>query len=152
TMAPIDTLVQRRELRPGHLDASFWASLFVGLLGLACLALAAGHVAAFLQGGELLAEILPARAVTLPLGALAVVPIGLLMREARFKAIAGIESLASVAASLAGLALAFGGAGVWSLVVMELVRASTTAVAGFAVTRWRPGLRMVRRDFTDLLG
>src|SRR5690606_5177855 len=78
TMAPIDTLVQRREIRPGHLNASFWASLGVGLLGLACLTLTAGQVAAFLQGGDLLAEILPARALTLPLGALAVVPIGLL--------------------------------------------------------------------------
>ena len=142
TMAPIDTLVQRRELRPGHLNATFWASLVVGFLGLGCLTLAAGEVAGFLQGGALLEEILPARALTLPLGALAVVPIGLLMREARFKAIAGIESLASVAASLVGLAFAFGGAGVWSLVFMEIVRAFATAAVGFLVARWRPGVRL----------
>lgn len=152
TMAPIDTLVQRRELRPGHLNATFWASLVVGFLGLGCLTLAAGEVAGFLQGGALLEEILPARALTLPLGALAVVPIGLLMREARFKAIAGIESLASVAASLVGLAFAFGGAGVWSLVFMEIVRAFATAAVGFLVARWRPGVRMGVTDFTDLLG
>src|SRR5690606_4322698 len=144
--------VRRRELRPGHLNAAFWASLVVGFLGLGCLTLAAGEVAGFLQGGALLEEILPARALTLPLGALAVVPIGLLMREARFKAIAGIESLASVAASLVGLAFAFGGAGVWSLVFMELVRAFATAAVGVLVARWRPGVRMGVTDFTDLLG
>jgi O-antigen/teichoic acid export membrane protein len=35
---------------------------------------------------------------------------------------------------------------------MELVRAFATAAVGFVVTRWRPGIRMRVRDFTDLLG
>ncbi|MFA7504731.1 MAG: lipopolysaccharide biosynthesis protein [Burkholderiaceae bacterium] len=151
-MAPIDTLVQRRELKPGHLNATFWASLVAGVLGLACLTFTAESVAELLEGGTMLAEILPARAATLPLGALAVVPIALLMRVARFKAIAAVESSASVAASIVGLAFAFGGAGVWSLVAMELTRSVATAASAFVLARWTPGIRMRQSDFTDLLG
>lgn len=152
TMAPIDTVVQRREIAPGHLHATLWASLGVGLAGWWALALAAEPIAALLGGGPMLAGILPARAATLPLGALAVVPIALLMRHARFKALAAVESSASIVASVVGLALAWSGAGVWSLVAMELARSATTLVAAFAVARWRPGLAMQRHHFTDLLG
>jgi len=152
TMAPIDTVVQRREIAPGHLNATFWASLAVGLAGWWALAMGAAPLAALLQGGPLLAEILPARAATLPLGALAVVPIALLMRHARFKALAAVESFASIASSAVGLALAWSGAGVWSLVAMELARAAAMLVAASAVARWRPGTAMRRHHFSDLLG
>src|SRR5690606_9293381 len=103
TMAPIDTLVQRRELRPGHLNVTLWLSAAVGLVGWAGLTLGATQVAMFFEGGPVLAEILPARAATLPRGALAVVPIALLMRTARFKELAAVESSASVVASGVGL-------------------------------------------------
>jgi len=152
TMAPIDTLVQRRDIAPGHLNATLWASLAVGLLGWGGLALAAQPLAELLGGGPMLAEILPARAATLPLGALAVVPVALLMRHARFKALAAVESIASIVSSVAGLALAWWGAGVWSLVAMELARAGTTLVAASAVARWRPGMAMRGHHLTDLLG
>src|SRR5690606_37164068 len=106
TMAPIDTVVQRREIAPGHLIATLWASLAVGLVGWCGLALATEPLAALLGGGPMLVEILPARAATLPLGALAVVPIALLMRHARFKELAAVESVASIVSSAVGLALA----------------------------------------------
>lgn len=152
TMAPIDTLVQRREIRPGHLNATLWGSSAVGLIGWIGLSLAAGKVAAILQGGPMLAEILPVRAATLPIGALAVVPIALLMRDSRFKAIAAVESTASIAASAVGLGLAWSGAGVWSLVAMELARSLCTAILAGTIVRWRPGFAMRRSDFGDLLG
>lgn len=152
TMAPIDTLVQRRTLAAGHLDTTLWTSLAIGLAGWAGLTLAAAPLAAMLEGGPMLAEILPARAATLPIGALAVVPVALLMRAARFKGLAAVEASASVVSSAVGLGLAWGGAGVWSLVAMEIARAITTAVGAFALARWRPGLDIGYRYFADLLG
>ncbi|MFA7504728.1 MAG: oligosaccharide flippase family protein [Burkholderiaceae bacterium] len=152
TMAPIDTLVQRRDVAPGHLNATLWASLAVGMFGWCGLALAAEPLAALLRGGPMLAEILPVRAATLPLGALAVVPVALLMRHIRFKALAAVESIASIISSAVGIMLAWSGAGVWSLVAMELARAATTLAAASAVARWHPGLAMSRHHFTDLLG
>lgn len=152
TMAPIDTLVQRRELRPGHLNVTLWFSAAVGLVGWAGLTLGATQVAMFFEGGPVLAEILPARAATLPLGALAVVPIALLMRTARFKELAAVESSASVVASAVGLAMAWSGHGVWSLVGMEIARALVTIVFAGGIVGWRPGVTMRAADFTDLLG
>lgn len=151
TMAPIDTLVQRREVRPGHLNVSFWASAALGVVGWFALDAAAASIARWLDGGPMLESILPVRAASLPLSALAVVPVALLMRASRFKAIAAVESGASVAASAVGLSMAFAGAGVWSLVGMELVRALATAAAAWHLSRWRPGTTMRRADLGDLL-
>src|SRR5690606_83842 len=47
---------------------------------------------------------------------------------------------------------ALAGAGIWSLVAMELVRQFVSAALIFRFARWRPGLRSHRADATDLLG
>ena len=105
----------------------------------------------WLHGGEVLAAILPLRAAVLPLQALVVGPTAQLLRESRFKALAGAETIGSVVSSLVGVALALAGAGIWSLVAMELVRATVGGATIVLLTRWRPGVRVCWSDFTDLL-
>lgn len=151
-MAPIETVVQRRRIASGHLDAVFWASFALGTAGWGLLVISSELQATLLGGGSMLAAILPARAATLPLAGLAVVPLGLLLRRTQFRALAALESLASIAASVTGVGLAWAGAGVWSLVAMELVRAAITLVAGYSVTRWRPGFAMRGHHFRELAG
>ena len=150
--APVDTLVQRSELRAGHCNASLLASLAMALAAWLLIAVAADPLAAWLGGGAALAAILPARAASLPLGALASVPSALLMREQRFKALAGAEAVASVCASVAGIAAAAAGAGLWSLVALELVRQAVLTLLVLRLAAWRPGLRTCRADLADLAG
>lgn len=152
TSAPIDTLVQRREVSQGHLNASFRASMGAALLGWGGLAICAGLLESWLNGGEQFVELLAVRAASLPLSALGVVPAALLMRQSRFKAIAACESVAGVAASITGLSLAIAGAGVWSLVAMELMRGAVYVGMLIRLSRWRPRWAARRSDFTDLLG
>jgi O-antigen/teichoic acid export membrane protein len=80
-----------------------------------------------------------------------VAPTAILLRESRFKAVAGAETLASIASNLAGVALALAGTGIWSLVGMELVRVAVLCIALYAITRWRPGLAMRPSHLRDLL-
>jgi O-antigen/teichoic acid export membrane protein len=152
TSAPTDTLVQRREVTPGHLNASFSATVPLALLAVAALAVGAGTVGRWLNGGPDFMMLLPLRAATLPLSAAAAVPTALLMRQSRFKALAGAESAAGVLASITGLSLALAGAGIWSLLAMEWVRSLTLTSVVFYLTRWRPGRPTRRSDYTDLLG
>ena len=149
--APTDTLIQRRTVDRGHLDATFWATLLMGLLIATGIWASADLADRWLEGGALLAAILPARAAALPLQALAVTPTAMLLRESRFKAVAGAETLASIVSNLAGVAMALAGAGIWSLVGMELVRVAVLAVALFAITRWRPGFALRSSHLRDLL-
>ncbi|RPH65680.1 MAG: hypothetical protein EHM83_05820 [Burkholderiales bacterium] len=149
--APSDTLVQRRELRDGHCNATFAGALATAFAAWALIAAGADTVAGWLGGGAVLAAILPLRAATLPLSAAAAVPTALLMREQRFKAIAGAGAAAGVLSSLVGIGAALAGAGIWSLVAMELVRQLATTVLVLRLARWRPGLRARRADAADLL-
>ena len=149
--APTDTLIQRDRVSPGHLNATFWAALLMSLLIAGGVWAGADLADHWLEGGALLAAILPARAAVLPLQALAVAPTALLLRDSRFKAVAGAETVASIVSNLAGVALALAGTGIWSLVGMELVRAFVLCVALYAITRWRPGVAMRPSHLGDLL-
>jgi len=105
-----------------------------------------------LGGGAALAAILPLRAATLPLNAAAAVPTALLMREQRFKAIAGAGAVAGLVSSVVGVSAALAGAGLWSLVAMELVRQCVQTSLVMRLAGWRPGWRASRSDARDLVG
>lgn len=150
--APTDTLVQRDGLRPGHCNASLLASLAIALLAWALISATADPVSSWLGGGAMLAAILPARAACLPLAAIASIPTALLMREQRFKALAGAEAIAGTCSSVTGIAAAAAGAGLWSLVIMELVREAVLLVLVLYLARWRPGIQARLADARELLG
>lgn len=150
--APVDTMAQRQELRPGHCNASFIGAVTIALAGWALIVAGADEIAHWLGGGAALAAILPLRAATLPMNAAASVPTALLMREQRFKALAGAGAVAGVLSSIVGIGAAVAGAGLWSLVAMELVRQCVLTAVVFRLAGWRPGFRATRADARDLLG
>lgn len=149
--APMDTLVQRKHASRGHFNATFVASLAIALLIVAVIWHQADAIAYWLDGGAVLAAILPLRAATLPLMALAVGPSASLLRESRFKALAGAETFAAAVSNLVGIAMALAGAGIWSLVGMELARAAVAGICLIVLSGWRPGVRFRWSDLTDLL-
>ncbi|MFA7504927.1 MAG: oligosaccharide flippase family protein [Burkholderiaceae bacterium] len=149
--SPTETLVQRRSVRAGHLNASFVLPLAMGLLAWAALTAGAAPAAAMLNGGAELEEILPWRGANIVLAALLVVPTARLMREGGFRALAAAESIGAVAASITGIGLALAGAGIWSLVFMEIVRGVVHAALAFGAARWRPGWRFRPRDVRELV-
>lgn len=151
SVAPIDTLVQRRELRPGHCNASFLSALAIALCALGLVAAGAPMLTSWFAGGEMLAGILPVRAAVLVASAAAAVPTALLMRAGRFKALAAVGATAGLLASVTGIAAAIAGAGVWSLVAMEAVRQLVSALLVFRLSSWRPGLRFARADVRELI-
>ena len=149
--APTDTLVQRKNASKGHFNATFVVCLVLSLTVVTIIWHQAVTIAGWLDGGALLAAILPVRAATLPVLAMAVGPTATLLRESRFKALAAAETFGSVVSNLVGVAMAFSGAGIWSLVGMELARVVVVTSVLFVLSRWRPGVRFRRADVTDLL-
>ena len=130
-------LIQKKEVRQEHLTSAFWLSISVGF-SLAILGAAAAPLIAGLYSEPRLAVLLPALLLTLPLSGLAQVPDALLKRRMAFRQIACIDWASSLVAGLAGVALAFAGAGVWALVVQSIVVTGLSAFARLAVARWRP--------------
>ena len=115
-------VTQRSDLEQEHISTAFSASTTLGF-GLSVLGVAAsGPLSQLLGRPEIQSFIAVLSLLAIPNGLVAV-PHGLLLREMRFRRIAGCMVSAQLAGGLAGIVSALYGLGAWSLVVHQLVSA-----------------------------
>lgn len=144
-----DSIVQRKDLSDGHIDATFWLSSLVAV-ALAVLIAVFAQPLAHLAGGRQAGDVLFVLAWLLPVSVGSRVPMALLSRNLRFRAVSQIGALATILSCSTGIVLALRGTGIWTLVAMEAVRAAVNLVGAFAAVSWRPGLRGRRGHLRDL--
>lgn len=147
----VQALIQRPVLEPAQASA---ALLLTGgmSMSLAIVVVLLAPAAALAFQEPLVADLLRVHAWSLPLFALAALPLALLRRQSRFAAASAIE-WAGYALGYGGTAvgMALAGFGVWSLVVAGLAYPALMLVLGFAALRfgwawpvprsaWRPML------------
>jgi O-antigen/teichoic acid export membrane protein len=130
-------VVQRRTEVHEAASFSFWFGMCasVGLYGIVWWA-SPGIERAFRFEG--LSHVLRVAALSLPLQALAAVPLGLLQRRMAFRQLLWIAVVSQIAGASAALLLAISGAGVWALVVGPLVTASLQTGLSLASAHWSP--------------
>ena len=134
-----ECIIQRPDLHDGHIDVTFYSEMALALLLSAVIFVAAPWLCT-LAGAPEAAAPLRVLAVMLPLSALVSVPSALLQRDLKFRELAQTGTVASFASNLAGIGLALGGAGLWSLVAMEAVRVFIWVAGAWYFCTWRPGL------------
>ncbi len=144
-----DSIVQRKHVEPGHLDATFWLTAVLALLA-ACVMAAFSAPLAALAGQAGAADIVLSLAAILPLAVASRVPMALLSRDLRFKAAAQIGAAATIASCTLGITLALRGAGVWTLVAMEALRVLVLLFGAFLAVPWRPSWRGRWQHLRDL--
>ena len=144
-----ESIVQRRDLRPGHLNATFWMELGLALVLFVVLLFLTPHLAKVF-GQQQLLQLIPVMAGTLFLLALGAAAAGKLQRELRFKAIAAVDAIGSICAAVVGLVLALMHFGVWSLIWMEVSRRGVRSIAFAACAGWRPSFSFNMQDVRDL--
>lgn len=144
-----DSLVQRENLGDGHIDATFWLSTTAALALGGLIALFATPLAR-MAGSAAAADILAVLGGLLPITVGSRVPLALLARDLRFRATAQIGALATILSCGTGITLALHGVGLWTLVVMEVVRSGVTLVGAFLAVTWRPGRRGRWRHLAEL--
>lgn len=145
-----DGVIQRKDLRPGHLNGVFWLHVAVFVVFMAGLYLMIPvFVAQFSQ--PVLADIIPVLAFSSIFWALSVVPGALLRRELRFGALCISDALSTAAAFIVGVGMALAGYGVWSLVWQEFSRRFVKWITMSISARWMPSITFTRADVTDLL-
>lgn len=132
-------LVQRPDLQRAHVQAALGLTLTIGTLATLAMWLAAPLLAMFFADPALPA-VLRGLAPNLLLAALGALPLALLRRRLRFKAIAAIETIAYIVGyGAVGALLASLGAGVWALVGATL--AQSALAWALAYTQERHTLR-----------
>lgn len=145
-----DGVVQRKDLRPGHLNGVFWLHIVVfGVFTAGLIFMTPFFVAQFNQ--PVLAEVIPVMALSIVFWVLSVVPGALLRRELRFGALCVSDALSTAAAFVVGVGMALTGFGVWALVWQEVARRAVKWIAMSISARWVPTTKFTRADVTDLL-
>ena len=146
-----EALVQRKRLAGVAVDTAFWLLMGVGgvlAMGLAALALPLAQVYAQLDLAPLVWALCPLVVVA----SLNAVPQALMQRALRFRPLAVRGMVGTLGGGAAGLAAAWAGAGVWSLVAQQLVAAGVGLALLWTQTDWRPRWRFSPAAARQLLG
>lgn len=146
-----DGIIQRADLSPGHVDTAFWGTLAIGvLLGAICV-VAAGSIATALREPGI-AQVLPWLAIVPVASAFGAIPIALQRRKLQFRNPALCSLIGRICGAAAGVAMALGGLGLWSLVGQQITAAIATNLAVLLSARWRPGLGLSAAKLRELWG
>lgn len=143
------SLIQRQDLEPDHINTAFWSSLAIGLgLFLIGFTGASWVAAGFRQ--PLLVPILQALSLLFLITACGNVQQALLERAFNFKATATRVLVGTIAGGAVGIAMALFGFGVWSLVAQQIVQELVGVVLLWRASSWRPQLRFSGARFWEL--
>lgn len=140
------TLVQQPQIDRALTNAAFWFTLVVSMGLYALLALLAPWIAGYFATPEL-REVLWVFGMSLPLSALASLPMAMLRREGRFGPASLVEVLSYLLGyGITGTTLALNGAGVWSLVAAALAQQGLYAALAYALYRYPIGRALPCRE------
>jgi O-antigen/teichoic acid export membrane protein len=146
-----DALIQRREVDREHIDTAFWVAVATGTVLTLVGVLIAIPLAALL-GEPGLEPILQVLSLTFLLSALSSIQIAILRRELAFRSLAVRALVAAGGGGVIGVAMAVMGYGAWALVGQQIASAAFSVLALWRVSPWRPGRRVSRAHFGQLLG
>jgi O-antigen/teichoic acid export membrane protein len=142
-------LVQRPHISDGDTATVFWTNAVQGLVVCGLGVALAGPVAAF-YGQPEVRPLLCALSVVFLLSALSTVPVHLLVREMRFRALELRSMAGVVVGAIAAIAVALAGGGPWALVVQQLGFFATSLVLLWVTVRWRPRARWSRASLRSM--
>jgi len=145
-----DALVQRKDLRPGHMNSVFLQSMLISVAAWLLLILI-GPMIADGFGDPAVFPVLVACGVMLPIGAVMSVPAALLQRDLRYKEITIVDIVGTVSTAIVGIVLAAILRNEWALVGMEVFRRVIRLMGFLYFARWMPRTASNWLDFQDLI-
>lgn len=146
----VAAIVQRDDLSSKHLDSAFWAQISLSLMLTALSILLSGWYAG-LNKTEDLRLVIIALSSMIPLHGLTLVQDAIVRRDLDFKTLALRTNLSVIVAGLVAIAMALLGAGVWAIVVQQILSAAVGVLVLWGLSDWRPGFRFSTEALTDLL-
>jgi O-antigen/teichoic acid export membrane protein len=144
-----DFLVQKADAGPADNNAAFLLVAAISLTAAVGL-IAAAPIAAVVVGTPEVEAMMPAVGLLIVLTACGTIPVNLLVRTMRFDLLARVDTGAAAVAFVTGTCLALSGAGVWSLLLMEITRRSLRGLLAAWAASWRPGLSTSRAHVGEL--
>ncbi|GAA4760041.1 lipopolysaccharide biosynthesis protein [Citricoccus nitrophenolicus] len=143
-------LQQSEEAGRRTTSTAFWFTAGAGAVLTGMLIAAAPLAAAVLSAPDI-SPVIRAMAPAALLVALGAVPVALLRRQLRFRALAVQTAVAGGAGQLIAIVLAIGGTGVWALVAQTLVVQFLSTLLAWTAARWLPGRTFSRQQLGQML-
>ena len=134
-----EALIQKRELRDGHMNSVLAQNLVIAFVAWAFIMICAPWLASIFNAPTL-QPVLRVFSFIVFIEALTTVPASILQRDLRYGALSAVDVIGVIVASAVGIACAWIFRNEWALVFMELARRSIRMLAFFYLTRWRPSL------------
>ena len=144
-------VIQQSHISDRHLQSVFWFNVAAGLFLSAVMFASAPFLAGFYQEPVLLSLARGLSPVFI-LISVGLVPAALMQRRLQFQSFARINLVATLASGVIAVAMAFLGAGVWSLAAQYLVGYFVIAALSFALSGWRPRRRFSWASLRELWG
>lgn len=128
---------QKADMTRADLNSAFWANIGLALACAAVTLPVAGLIARA-AGYEAAIPVIAAACLLMLITATGIVPESLLRRRQAFRQLAKVGVAASLSGLATGIVLAILGAGVWSLIGLEIVRRVILVASNFTLARWHP--------------
>jgi PST family polysaccharide transporter len=142
-------ITQRSEIEKEHLDSAFWSTFIVGCLLSVFISISADWWATVFSEPKL-SEVLPWLSISVILISLTTVQEAILRRELNFKVYTIRASIGKLIGGGIGIALAFYGFGVWSLVGRYIATSSVSVLLLWGISKWYPSFSFSRKHFREL--
>lgn len=143
-------LMQLAELDRVTTSTAFWYSACSGVALSGLLAVCAPLLEA-LFGVPGVAMVILGMIPAILLVAVSAVPVALLRRGMRFRALALQSAAAALIAQVIAIGLALAGAGVWALIAQTCVAQAVILIGAWSASRWRPSLAFGRERFATMV-
>lgn len=144
-------LIRKKDCTDEDYSTAFFFNIVVGIVCYLILFIAAPFIADFFNT-PILTDIVRVLSINLFLGSLTIVQSAKLTVAVDFKSQAKISLVATIVSGSIGLAMAYSGYGVWSLVFQSVSSSIVRTISFWMVTRWKPQNTFSKESFKYLFG
>lgn len=146
-----NALIRKKDAGETDYSTAFIFNLAVSLVMVAAMVLVAVPFSRFFKEPQLV-PLVRVMSVIVVINALALIQRTRLVKSVDFKTQTKASLISSVSSGAVGLAMAFGGLGVWSLVGQQISRQLINTVCIWILNRWTPSWRFSWSSFRELFG
>lgn len=144
-------LIRKKDCTDEDFSTAFYFNIVVGVVCYLILFLAAPLIANFFDT-PILKDIVRVLSINLFLNSLSIVQTAKLTAAVDFKSQAKVSLVATIISGCVGLAMAYSGFGVWSLVYQSVSSSAVRTLLLWMITKWKPLRTFSKRSFKYLFG
>ena len=144
-------LIRKKDCTDEDFSTAFYFNIGVGIVCYLILFLAAPFIANFFDT-PILRDIVRILSISLFLNSLSIVQGAKLTAAVDFKSHAKVSLVATIVSGCVGLAMAYVGFGVWSLVYQSVSLSAVRTLLLWLITKWKPLRTFSKRSFKYLFG